>query len=60
MIKFKSNNFDKAYTISNNYTPRLENFKSGTYFINGKEYTEWNAEFREAVNKEKMWIKLQK
>ena len=58
MIKFKSNNSNKAFGISNHYMPNRGDFQTGTYIINGTEYTEWNAEFRNAVEKEIMWRKL--
>jgi len=60
MIKYRAFNSDNAYNISKHYEPKWENFKSGIYIINDKEYTEWNEEFQEAVNKEKMWLRLQK
>jgi len=59
MIKFKPPGNFQAHNIPKSYTPRKVNFKGGgTFFINGKEFIEYNDEFIEAVNKEKMWAAL--
>jgi len=48
----------EPYNVATFYKPTVENFYSGIFIIDGKEYTKYNNEFITAVQKHKMWENL--